>query len=309
MGRKWILGLVLLAPIGAYYWLRPARVVVDAGVEKPPLETPVVRLNEDEKKLRHILGSLPILPGQGFPSLLPWGPLRLIGEDPTLSLEYRVNHRPLDFLEDCLRRYEREIQGYHLTFLKRERIEGKLQPPETVRVYFREKPFSVHMHWLKGQRKAIKSLYVEGENEGKLLAVPNVFGFAGPVVSRPVDGDDAKKSGRYGIHQFGIYLATQRVLASMRKAEDTKTLHVRYDGLVQVEQLGNRPCYKLVRTPFESPEEDGLNELTIYIDQETLLQVGTVLRDAKGDLIAEYFFCDIVVNPTFDEKQFTRQGL
>jgi hypothetical protein len=40
-----------------------------------------------------------------------------------------------------------------------------------------------------------------------------------------------------------------------------------------------------------------------------LLQVGSILRGEKMDLIAEYFFRDIVPNPTFDEKQFTRKAL
>ena len=56
-------------------------------------------------------------------------------------------------------------------------------------------------------------------------------------------------------------------------------------------------------------EEDGLNELTLYIDCENWLQVGSILRDPEGRLIAEYFFPDVEINPTFPENQFTRAAL
>jgi outer membrane lipoprotein-sorting protein len=39
------------------------------------------------------------------------------------------------------------------------------------------------------------------------------------------------------------------------------------------------------------------------------LQVGSVLLDSKGQVIAEYFFRDIEINPTFDKDQFTRKAL
>jgi hypothetical protein len=34
-----------------------------------------------------------------------------------------------------------------------------------------------------------------------------------------------------------------------------------------------------------------------------------VLKDSDGKLIAEYFFHDIHLNPTFTEKQFTQKAL
>jgi outer membrane lipoprotein-sorting protein len=47
-------------------------------------------------------------------------------------------------------------------------------------------------------------------------------------------------------------------------------------------------------------------KLTIWIDCDTLMQVGSDLRDADGEFIAEYYFRDIELNPKFDDKQFTR---
>jgi hypothetical protein len=72
---------------------------------------------------------------------------------------------PLAFFEACLKRHEREVQGYTCTMHKQERINGKLEKPEIIEVAFLEKPHSVFMKWTKGERLAARALYVEGENK------------------------------------------------------------------------------------------------------------------------------------------------
>ena len=53
-------------------------------------------------------------------------------------------------------------------------MQGRLQKPEKIRVAFREKPLSVFMDWLEGAGLASKTLYVEGENNGKVMARPSL---------------------------------------------------------------------------------------------------------------------------------------
>ncbi len=120
---------------------------------------------------------------------------------------------------------------------------------------------------------------------------------------------EARKSGRYSMAQFGMGLAIKRSVKSMRAAQARGALHLKYLGQVPVEELGGRVCHKFVRSPYDPLEEDALNELTLYIDRETWLQTGSLLRDPHGNVLAEYFFRDIVVNPMIPEKQFTRGAL
>ena len=117
---------------------------------------------------------------------------------------------------------------------------------------------------------------------------------------------------RFGVDKFGMYLGAKDTVEYMAKAKQKGTLHIKYLGIERAKEVGNRFCYKFVRTPYETPEglaSEKLNELTIYIDTQTRLQVGSVLKDTDGKLIAEYFFRDIELNPTFDEKQFTMDSL
>ncbi len=245
----------------------------------------------------------------GFPAGLSWGGV-VCEHGKALLLDIAI-HRPVDFLQMCLDRYDREVQGYVCIMRKRELINGQLRPWEKNEAHFRERPFSVHLTWLQGARLGgpSKVLYVEGENDGKLLARPYGIGPLSGVVTREVEGPDAKNSGRYTIKQFGIRLGTQRTLDTMRKAKVRDALHVRYLGMEVVPEVGDRLCYRFIRTPYEPPEEEGLNELTIYIDVETWLQVGSELRDAEGKVIADYYFRDIKINPTFRANQFTKSVL
>lgn len=232
-----------------------------------------------------------------------------IGKSERESLEKILREDPPRFLEMSLEKYAKEVKGYKLLFDKQEKINGTMHKPQRVEVHFREAPFSVHMHWLVNPQLATKALFVEGENDGKVLARGwGPLRFLG-IQKRDVDGADAKNSGRYTIAQFGFRKSTERTLEKMKQARARGELHVRYLGIEPVEKLGGLPCYKLIRTPYVPLEDGGLNELTIYFDQKSWLQVGSILRDSKGDLIAEYFFSNITLNPEFDPKQFTRDSL
>ena len=226
--------------------------------------------------------------------------------------DQKADFDPVAFLEECLAHYDRTVRGYRCIFNKQERINDRLQPAEEVAVAFREKPFSVYFQWLKGARKAERALYVAGENDGMMLVRPNGFirrQIAGDIAERDPKGSDAMGASRYPITEFGLKKGTERTLASWKRARQRHTLHVRYLGVYKVKQLGDRECYKLERTGYDPPEEDGITELTVYIDKETLLQTGSVLHGEGGKLIAEYFFRDVRLNPKFSANQFRRSAL
>jgi hypothetical protein len=214
------------------------------------------------------------------------------------------------FLEKCMQRYDQlAIQGYSVILHKQERIGGVLQPSEDIECYYREKPFSVFMHWLRGQHKAESALYVEGENGDKMLAKPaGVAGIFVKVVERDVDGEDARQSGRYTMKEFGLKAAVEKTYRDWKAAKDKGMLHVRYLGVRKVREAGSRLCYTLRRT-CSVPEEDGVTEVTIYIDKENWLQVGSVLKGEGGKLIGEYMFRDLRINPEFKPNQFKRSAL
>jgi hypothetical protein len=218
---------------------------------------------------------------------------------------------PVAFLEACLDRYRREVKGYTAIFHKHERIGGSLNKPEEIDLFFRENPHSVLMLWRKGARLAERSLYVEGENNNKILVRPN-GGIrrlaAGDIVEREVNGPDARQSGRYTLDQFGIRKSSERVLSAWKAAKDKGALKVAYKGIEKVPMTGNRSCYHLHRV-CAAPENDGVVEHTLYVDTETCLPIGSRVTGKNGELIGEYFFRDLKLNPAYPSDQFKRDAL
>lgn len=229
---------------------------------------------------------------------------------PAVSQEVPAEKDPVAFLAQCLEQYHRrKIAGYRLIMQKQERVGGTLHPTEEIEVHFREQPHSVFMKWLKGQRLASRALYVAGENNGKVLAKP--AGVAGALLSaieRDPEGPEAKQSGRYPLTQFGLKKTAERSLKGWKAAQEKGTLRFEYLGVRKVREAGDRLCYALRRT-CNPPEDDGQAEATLYIDKELGLQVGSVVKDAEGKLLGEYFYRDIQFNPEFKKGQFERAAL
>src|SRR5262245_3610247 len=156
-------------------------------------------------------------------------------------MEALAKEDPIAFLENCLARYDREVKGYSLTMQKQERIQGKLQPREVIEVHFKHGPaangHSVFMRWVEGARLAARVLYVDGENDNKMVVKPaGVGGFL--TVARDPDGLDARRSGRYTVKEFGLRFGLQGTLDSYRAARKDDALHVEYLGRKKIKEAG-----------------------------------------------------------------------
>ncbi len=225
------------------------------------------------------------------------------------KMEKLAKTDPIAFLENCLKHYDREVKGYLTTLHKQERLGGKLQRSEVIEAQFREDPFSVLFSWKEGARLAQNTLYVKGKYNDQLLVKPAGLASLIGVVERDPNGTDAKSSGRYPLTEFGIKIGMQRTLTTWKAAQKQDALHIEFLGERKIKETGDRPCWVLKRTRYKKPEEDGITEYTTYIDKETWLQVGSVLKGAENELIGEYIFRDIKLNPAFKDNLFTREAM
>jgi Protein of unknown function (DUF1571) len=214
----------------------------------------------------------------------------------------------LAFLEKCLERYDQMgIRGYRLIFQKQERLKGTLQPTEVTEVFFRAKPYSVFMRWLRGARKTDKVLYVEGQNDDKVLVHPTgVAGMFVRYVPRDPEGSEAREEGRYSVKDFGLKKTVERTLRDFKTAQ-TKGAQTAYLGVRKVREAGDRLCYTLRQTS-PVPDATGVSDATVYIDKETWFQIGTVLK-GDGKLMGDYYYRDIQLNPAFEPDQFQPAAL
>jgi len=131
----------------------------------------------------------------------------------------------------------------------------------------------------------------------------------GLTLPMPPDSVLVRGKTRYLITAFGFRKSTERIYHGWKAAQEKGTLFVEYLGLRQVPEAGDRWCHVLRRTKYDEVPEDQVEDLTLYFDRDTLLQVGTVLRDREGHLVGEYFFRDVRLNPEFAPEQFEPAGL
>lgn len=266
MLRKTLFGLLLLAPLGLYPLLRDDGAYRDNGVvPPPPLEIP--------KDKQQILAEL-------------------------------AQKDPIEFLQRSYNRAEKEVHSYSCMFHKQEKVKGSLGNKEEIRCHFQAKPFSVFMHWKKGNPilGAVKSIFVKTDSPDLMTVWPTI-GFPPKMQLKP-DDPKALLTSRWPITEFGMHKGAFNSLKSIReakaKAGDKAT--VKYEGLMNVKELGDRPCYKFVA--YTPPDGDDVNELVMFIDRDTQLQIGSILLDSQKKLVAEYYFRDIELNPKFDDNQF-----
>jgi hypothetical protein len=228
----------------------------------------------------------------------------------TELLQQLAQSDPVTFLEMCLRRYEQEVRGYRARFIKQERIQGVLGPVEHIDVWFGEQPFRVRMDWKKGFRLASRLLYVQGQNNDQLLVRPHgLRGWLVDIAERPVHHPDALQSSRYPITDFGMANTTRKALRTWKEQSQQGDLNVRYGGIEKVPQLGGKPCWVLRRDGYPPSEPDGDTSLVFYFDTTTWLQTGTILKNARGELLASYFYTDVELNPELPSELFSRAGL
>ena len=83
----------------------------------------------------------------------------------------RFNKDPRAYLNRIKARCD-QLERYTLVFVRRERLGmlvKSLGPAERIRAQFRARPFAVHFRWLSEDSKYAEALYVENENDGRLL--------------------------------------------------------------------------------------------------------------------------------------------
>jgi hypothetical protein len=216
---------------------------------------------------------------------------------------------PVAALNVSLKRYQRDVERYTCTFVKQERIGGKLRDREVIRCDFRESPFAVRMEWLEGAGRAKVMLYPAGDREDHLYVVPSnkIARAALPYVARNLNDASVRAASRYPANEFGLCNGVRRLIQDWQLAKDHGILRTRYDGVKTVPELGNRACH-VIHRDCVVPEHDGMTAVTVYFDTETLLQAGAVLKTGD-DLLATYYFNDLVLNPKFDANLFAVERL
>jgi len=194
------------------------------------------------------------------------------------------------------------MDRYAATLVKQERIDGVLQEEETIKIKVRHEPFAVYMKWPDEGKEA---LFVEGENDNKLLARVNK-GLAALKGVWQLDPESPKamKGCRYPITEAGLKSLADRVSRFYLEENDSPGMTCTHRSEVRDEQ----PVI-VFDMDFPSQQEAPYSHCRYLFDAETKILIGVELsewdHEGKPAGIAEkYHFSNIKQKDCASDQEF-----
>jgi hypothetical protein len=112
------------------------------------------------------------------------------------------------------------VKDYRATFLRDELIDGEFKE-NYLTLKVRHEPFSVYMKWLAPASKAGRqSIYVEGQNNGKMRVSEKIAGSFAVTVSLDPEESKKRKESRHTILEAGYKNLCDKYVKSWTKEKD-----------------------------------------------------------------------------------------
>jgi len=223
-------------------------------------------------------------------------------------------------------RMAREVRDYTGRLLKRERVNGKLRPRELMEVKVRhgrtlddgsQIPFSVYVRYLSPQRlKGREVLYVEGENEGRLIATKGGGGLlSGITIALDPTSERAMAGNRHPLTDIGIMSIAARVESDAAASIQRGRLQ---DGWTVEQMLGakinGRPANCVQFQRAERCPECPLHTVQMFVDEVQQVPIRFVAYhwpaeiEAMPQLMEEYTYLDLQLNVGLVDDDFSRDN-
>ncbi|WP_437206328.1 DUF1571 domain-containing protein [Planctomicrobium sp. SH664] len=163
------------------------------------------------------------------------------------------------------------ISDYTAVMYKQERIRGTLGEGQNIDLKIRHEPFSVYMKWLSGDRGR-QCIYVDGQNEGKLLVQPGgIRGRATGVLSIDPNGSLALAESRHPITMAGLLGLAETILEYQRR--DLERAGGFTCELRDNQTFENRPCYLCITEYDNEKTNPEYRKSMIFIDKELSMPI------------------------------------
>ena len=222
----------------------------------------------------------------------------------------------LQMARDGLDHIRREIDDYEALIVKRERVNGTLQDPQTMEVKIRNRkmsgettqiPLGVYLKFLSPQSvKGREVIWVEGANAGKLIAHEGGLKNLLRVELEPT-GFLAMLGQRYPITEIGFENLVVKLIEKGERDRKQGQCEVKFFKQVKV---GQRPCTMIqVVHPVQKPHLD-FYRARIFIDDGLGVPVryaAWTWPEKEGDdplLLEEYTYLNVKLNVGLSDEDF-----
>ena len=215
----------------------------------------------------------------------------------------------LRFAHDRYQRVGTEIQDYSGTLIKRERIDGKLLEQEHLFVKLRHArvvdgrvtvPFGVYLRFLGPAKiKGREIVYVEGQNNGKLIARRGGTRLAYFTKALDPQSELAMRGNRYPVTEIGIKNLIGRLYEVGREDVRYGECDVRYLEDVAV---NGRNCTVIQVTHPNRRSNFRYHVARIFVDNKLRVPIRYAAYDWPTDddnrpvLLEEYTYIDLKLN-------------
>ena len=200
-----------------------------------------------------------------------------------------------------------QIDGYTCVFTKQECVDGTLLPEERLALKIRHQPFSVYLRFLEPASSAgQEAIYVEGQNDGNIIAHAVGFKSVFGRVSLDPHGYLATGGSRYSITDTGMVKLVEKLLDLGAQ----KDLFQNCQVTIRETEFADRPAKQVeIRNP--APVGDFRLALArIVLDKEWNVPVHFAAYhwpeapDEDLVLMEEYSYLDIDLDPGLTDRDF-----
>jgi hypothetical protein len=227
-------------------------------------------------------------------------------------------------LERAIAGYQRmqsEIHDYTCILTKRERIDGRLQGPESIYLKIRhnrsdssdvEQPFSVYLRFLRpASVREREVIYVQGRHDGRMIVRNGGTILPFVTTSLPPDSAAAMQESRYPITEIGVKTLTRRLIEVGQELLGDENCVVQ---VVPGARMNGRSCTLIQVGHRERQEHHTFQFVRVFIDDQLELPVYHVAfdwPDTPGDppvMLEEYAYTDIQLNVGLTDWDFDHRN-
>lgn len=192
---------------------------------------------------------------------------------------------------------------------RQEKVGSRMQPRELMLMNYRSKPHGVYYRWLDERHFGRECLWVEGENDGKMITIGGKgdFLFAGKLMALDPNGVLARSKGRYSITDSGMDRMVARLSRNLRAYERREQGYgsIVYAGVEQRPDL-ERPTTHLVQKIL--PGQDAIfpsgGTRHWFFDVKTSQVMLNCANNPDGEQVEYYRFDRFIYNPSLESRDF-----
>lgn len=216
--------------------------------------------------------------------------------------------QPLTLATAAKQNYDK-LQDYTCTFLKQDRVRGRLEPDNIIALKCRTKPFSVHLRWLAPRSLSGQEVcYVAGRNNGLMkVRSAGLLGTVGFISMSPSD-PRAMESNRHPITDVGIGHLIDTLVANWEMERQVGKTEVQIADF----EYNKRPCTRVETIHADRTAANFYAYRCVtYFDKANHLPIRFEAYDwprpggpPQGDLLECYGYIDLRLNTGLGDGAF-----